>query len=270
VSKFKDRIAGRERPEDIADPTAQHAVGAFPDSRRPADADGEIARVGGRIDAGTVAPAYAQFGEHLSSVLQAANEAAKKVEDDARSEAERLRKRTQSQAASTLDGARRESEKLLAEADRLRTEAENESSQTRKQAETYAAGKLRDAEAKAADIVSRAERVAQNRAIAAEERSRELEANVDLAEVRLQQLATGLVDTASRLEGLIERPVAHPGGEKSASEPTGERMLEETLVASITRSEAQHPRIADGWAVSPHGASPPPTTTTFPVDGSNA
>jgi hypothetical protein len=171
--------------------------------------------------------------------LQAANEAAKKVEEDARTEAERLRKRTQSQAASTLDDARRESEKLLVEAERLRTEAEKESRQTREQAETYAAEKLRDAEAKAAGIVSRAEEVAQTRAIAAEERSRELEANVELAEIRLQQLATGLVDTASRLQGLIERPVAHAAGEKSASEPTGEGLLEETLVASITRSQPE-------------------------------
>jgi hypothetical protein len=252
MRNFTRRNGGREGPECVAHPPAQHAVEPSPDSRRPAqvneytestggdaDVDQEIARAGGRIDARAVAPAYAQFGEHLSSVLQAANEAARKVEDDARTEAERLRKRTQSQAASTLDGARRESEKLLAEAERLRTEAENESSRTRKQAETYAAEKLRDAEAKTASIVSRAEEVAKTRSIEAGERLRELEANVELAEVRLQQLATGLVDTASRLEGLIERPVAHVGGEKSASEPTEERMLQETLVASITRSEQE-------------------------------
>jgi hypothetical protein len=249
MRKFKDRNSGQEGPEDVADPTAQHAVGAFSDSRRPttpvaeytesADADGEIARVDGRIDARTVAPAYAQFGEHLSSVLQAANEAAKKVQEDARTEAEGLRKRTQSQAASTLDDARRESEKLLAEAERLRTEADNESRETRERAETDAAEKLQDAEAKAAGIVSRAEELAQTRTVAAEERSRELEANVELAEMRLQQLASGLVDTASRLEGLIQRPVADAAGEKSASEPTEEGLLEETLVASIRRSEAE-------------------------------
>jgi hypothetical protein len=253
MRKKMGRNAGRETPEYVAHPPDLHAVEPSPDSPRPpaqaneytestggdTDVDQEIAPAAGRIDAKTVAPAYAQFGEHLSSVLQAANEAAKKVEDDARTEAERLRKRTQSQAASTLDGARRESEKILAEAERLRTEAQNESSQTRKQAETYATEKLRDAETKAADIVSRAEEVANTRSIAAQERSRELEANVELTEIRLQQLATGLVDTASRLEGLIERPVPHVAAEKSASEPTEERMLEETLVASITRSEPE-------------------------------
>ena len=238
-------------PKYVAHPPAQDAVEPSPDSPPAqvneytestggdADVVQEIAPAGDRIDARTVAPAYAQFGEHLSSVLQAANEAAKKLEDDARAEAERLRKRTQSQAASTLDSARQESEKLLAEAERQRTEAENEINQTRKQAETYAAEKLRDAEAQAADIVSRAEEVAKTRSIAAEKRSRELEANVELAEERLQQLATGLVDFASRLEGFIERPVAHVGGEKSASEPTEERMLDKTLVASITRSEPE-------------------------------
>jgi hypothetical protein len=87
--------------------------------------------------------------------------------------------------------------------------------------------------------VARAEEVAKTRSIAAKERSRELQANVELAEERLQQLATGLVDFASRLEAFIERPAAHVSGEKSASEPTEERMLEETLVASITRSEPE-------------------------------
>ena len=236
MRKFIDRISGREGPEDVAYPTAQHAVEAFSDSRRPATRVNEYTESAG--DDADVDRKIARVGEHLSSVLQAANEAAKKVEEDARTEAERLRERTQSQAASTLDDARRESEKLLVEAERLRTEAENESRQTRERAETYAAEKRRDAEAEAAGIVSRAEEVAQTSEIAAEERSRELEANVQLAEIRLQQLATGLFDTASRLEGLIERPVAD-AGEKSASEPTGEGLLEETLVASITRSEPE-------------------------------
>ena len=252
MRNFMGRNSGREAPKYVVHPPVQDAVEPSPDSRPPAqvneytestggdaDVDQEIALADGQIDSRTVAPDYAQFGEHLSSVLQAANEAAKKLEDDARTEAERLRERTQSQAASTLDSARQESEKLLAEAERQRTEAENEINQTRKQAETYAAEKLRDAEAQAADIVSRAEEVAKTRSIAAEKRSRELEANVELAEERLQQLATGLVDFASRLEGFIERPVAHVGGEKSASEPTEERMLDKTLVASITRSEPE-------------------------------
>ena len=254
-------LKGRKNPAYVAHPLAQDAVDPSPDSPPAqvneytestggdADVDQEIALADGQIDSRTVAPDYAQFGEHLSSVLQAAehlssvlqaaNDEAKKVRDDARTEAERLRERTQSQAASTLDSARRESEELLADAERLRTEAENESSQTRKQAETYAAEELRAAQDKAADIVSWAEEVAKTRSEAAEERLRELEANVERAEVRLQQLATGLVDAASQLEAFIERPVAHVGGEKSASEPTEERMLEETLVASITRSEPE-------------------------------
>jgi len=240
------RNKGRNaRQGPVAYPAELDAVEPSSDSRPPAKVNESTESTGGDADVDQeIAPDYAQFGEHLSSVLQAAehlssvlqaaNDEAKKVRDDSRTEAERLRERTQSQAASTLDSARRESEELLAEAERLRTEAENESSQTRKQAETYAAEELQAAEDRAADIVSRAEEVAKTRSQAAEERLRELEANVERAEVRLQQLATGLVDAASQLEGLIERPAAHVGGEKSASEPTEERMLEETLVASIT------------------------------------
>jgi flagellar biosynthesis GTPase FlhF len=263
MRNFMDRITGREGPDErVADrswiedrlhnPVAQHADEPSPDARLPlatrvneftesagGDADREIARVGGRSGARAIAPDYAQFGEHVSSVVQAANEAAKKIEEDARSHAESLRERTHRQAASKLDDARREAEKLLVEAERLRTEAENESKETRERAETYAAEKLRDAEAEAAGVVTRAEQVAQSRVIAAEERSRELEANVELAEMRLQQLATGLFDTASRLDGLIERPVAHAAGEESASEPTGEGPLDEALAASVTRSDPE-------------------------------
>jgi DNA repair exonuclease SbcCD ATPase subunit len=218
MRKFMDRNGRRERPDEAALPVLQQAAEASGEAhQRPvtavseysesadADADLEIARV----------------GEHVSSVVQAANQAAKKIEEDARIRAERLRQRTRKNAASTLDDARREAEKQLAQAERRRAEAENENKEIRERAETYAAEKLRDAEAEAARVVARAERLARASASAAEERSQWLERDVELAENRLQQLATGLFDTAARLEGLSEHRVAQAAGEESASEPTG-------------------------------------------------
>jgi hypothetical protein len=247
MRKFVDRIAGREDPDD---PAPQHAEPSV-DAQQPAkrvneytasggepDADRELGPASGQSGARAVVANFSELGDHVSSVVQAANEAAKKIEEDARNLAERLRERTQKQAASTLDDARREAEKLLFEAERLRTEAENESKETRKRAETYAGDKRREAEAEAAGVMARAEQVAHARASAAEERYRALENNVELTEERLRQLAAGLFDTASRLEVLVERPVAHKDGEESASTPTEEGSLGEALAASVKRSES--------------------------------
>src|SRR6186997_739291 len=70
-------------------------------------------------------PDYARFGQHLSSVLEAADEAAKKIEKGARADAEHLLERTRKEAASTLDDTRREAETILADAERVRADAEN-------------------------------------------------------------------------------------------------------------------------------------------------
>jgi type I site-specific restriction-modification system R (restriction) subunit len=244
VRKFMDRGAGRGEADEVAGPAGEDAVERFPDARPVTAVTESAGSAGGDADADVE---IARVGEHVSSVVQAANQAAKRIEEDARSHAERLRERTEKQAASTLDAARREAEKLLVEAERLRTEAESESKEIRERAETYAAEKLRDAEAEAAGVVARAERLARASASAAEERSRWLESNVELAEKRLKQLATGLFDTASRLEGLSERPGAHPPGEEAASEPPGEEasepagegLLDEALVASVTGNEPE-------------------------------
>jgi F0F1-type ATP synthase membrane subunit b/b' len=244
MRKFMDRNAGRGGADEVAGPAGEHAVEPFADVRPATGVKESAVSAGGDADADLE---IARVGEHVSSVVQAANQAARRIEEDARIHAERLRERVQKQAASTLDDARREAEKLLVEAERLRTEAESESKEIRERAETYAAEKLRDAEAEAAGVVARAERLAQASASAAEERSRWLESNVELAEKRLKQLATGLFDTASRLQGLIERPGAHAPGEESASEPMGEEasapagegLLDEALVASVTRMEPE-------------------------------
>jgi len=253
VRKFKDRIAGREEdPEDVADQDGvQHTD---PDGDDPTPA--QEARKSNPLGAATAeppvvetpkesaeptedgdAPDFARFGDHISSVMQAANEAAKRIEEEAEAHAEQLRERAQARAASTLDDARREAEKVLAEAKRLWTDAEEECRQTREQANAYAAETRRAAEAHAAEVATRAEQSARSRASDAEERARELEANVELAETRLQQLASGLFDTALRLETLIGHPVTD--SEESAPEPDEEETLDAALGASVKRNEPE-------------------------------
>jgi hypothetical protein len=185
-----------------------------------------------------LAPDYGQLGEHISSVVQAASEAAKKIEEDARNRAERLRDRTQKQAATMIEEARREAEKLRFEAERLRAEAEIESKETRERADAYATEKRRDAEAEAAAVVARGEQVAKARASAADERYRTLEANVELTEERLHQLVAGLLDTASRLKSLAERPETRTGGEEAVTVPDEEASLDEALSAAVNKDKA--------------------------------
>jgi hypothetical protein len=206
MRKLVNRNAGRESPDD------QQAEPWTPATRRTAARVNEYTELGsletvqtGRASDGrTVVPDYAQLGEHVSSVMQAASEAAKKIEEEA----------------------------LW-----LREEAESESKKTRQRAERYAAEKQREAKAAAAAVVARAEEVAQARASAAEERYRTLETNVELTEERLQQLVAGLYDTAARLESLVERPPTQAADEESDSEADENGSLEAALAAAVASRE---------------------------------
>ncbi len=249
MRKLVNRNGGRESPDDPSDAAVQQAERSTPAARRTAarvneytesgskDAGLETAETGRVSDGRAVVPDYAQLGEHVSSVMQAASEAAKKIEEDARNHAEDLREQVKRQAASTHEEARQEAEKLLLEARRLRTEAESESKKARARADRYAAEKQREAKAEAAAVVARAEEVAQARASAAEERYRTLETNVELTEERLQQLVAGLYDTASRLDSLVERPPTQETGEESDSKADEDGSLEAALVASVASRE---------------------------------
>jgi hypothetical protein len=212
MRKLVNRNAGRESPDDPSDSAVQQAESSTPATRRTAARVNEYTELGsletvqtGRASDGrAVVPDYAQLGEHVSSVLQAASEAAKKIEEEA----------------------------LW-----LRTEAESESKKARQRAERYAAEKQREAKAEAAAVVARAEEVAHARASAAEERYRTLETNVELTEERLQRLVAGLYDTAARLESLVERPPTPEADEESDSEADEDGSLEEALVASVASRE---------------------------------
>jgi hypothetical protein len=126
---------------------------------------------------------YSKLGEHVASVLEAAELAAERVTEEARSEVAALREQSQREAAELIGAANREAEAML------RT-AELESSQ---------------------------------RVQEVQERHRVVEENLAATEQRLQQLATGLRELASSLDGLVD---AHPVGV--------------TLEESLKRSVADH------------------------------
>jgi hypothetical protein len=146
---------------------------------------------------------YAELGEHVASVLRAANEAAAKIRHEAAIDAERIAEATRSEAMATLSNANREADRLLGEADRRRVEADKAAKATRGAADAYGDEQRRDAHAQAARIIAEADQEAARRADATAERYEALQDHVGRTEERLEQLVAGLRELASRLDEVV-------------------------------------------------------------------
>jgi hypothetical protein len=168
-----------------------------------------------------VAVDYAKLGEHVASVVKAAEVAAEGIRAEAEKEVERLREGAEEQAATRLDEANREAERMRREADRLRAEAEEATKTIR-----------REAEAEAAKVIEAAKQIDRREEYAAEDRRRTLQENVELTEKRLKQLVGGLREVAVQLEDLIETESSSArSDEGQITEP--EETLDESLRASL-------------------------------------
>jgi hypothetical protein len=174
---------------------------------------------------------YSKLGEHVASVVKAAEVAADGITAEAKKEAERLRQQSEQQATTRLDDANREAGKMLYEAEQLRTEAEEATKQMRESADVAAQKKLREAEAEAANVIERAKQIERREEYAAEERLRTLQQNVELTEKRLDQLVGGLREVAVQLEDLAGAESRSARGEGQPTE--AEETLDESLRASL-------------------------------------
>jgi len=258
VSKFVDRMVGRNDPErrgeiveaggesDARGPVGSPTVSRLADytayegdaKKHPPDA---VPRMPDAVEEAEPLMDYGKLGEHVTSVLEAANNAAAKIREDARTNAERVTTQSQSEASSLLDEARRHAEKLSRESDRLGAAAEKENRELARQAEAYAAGKRQEAEAEAATILSQARREASEHTRAAQERRIALDKDVALSEERLGQLVSGLRNLAVQLEELV-RPDPEPATSNSAIARDQDSSLEESLrrsAAAPKSSEAE-------------------------------
>jgi len=258
VSKFVDRMVGRNDPErrgEIVEPggesDARGSVGSPTVSRladytahevnvknRPPDA---VPRTPDAVEEAEPLMDYGKLGEHVTSVLEAANNAAAKIREDARTNAERVTTQSQSEASALLEKARENAEKLSRESERLGAEAKKENRELARQAEAYSAEKHQEAEAEAASILSRARREATEHTRAAQERRIALDRDVALSEERLGQLVSGLRNLAVQLEELV-RPGPEPTTSNSAIARDQDSSLQESLrpsAATPKSSEAQ-------------------------------
>jgi len=151
---------------------------------------------------------FDRLGGHVSSVLTAAEEAAVRIQEEARQEAERVREQAENEATARAEAAREDADATRAEAKRLRSETEEWTKQTRTAAEKYAADRRSEAEAEARTILTAAELQAAAFGKDAERRQQALKMDISLAEDRLRQLASGLHDLAARLDKLLSTPFA--------------------------------------------------------------
>jgi hypothetical protein len=236
-SRFVDRLVGRTSKQEDTQMAKQ------PNHKNPAEVPA-ISRLSDYTahadepetwtsDEAELAADYGKLGAHVTSVLEAANEAAAKIRDEARGNAKETAERAQRDAASWLEKARAETDELSREASRLRVEAQEESRELKERANAYATEKRREADRQASALVSQAKRDASEHTRAAQERSAALAKNVGLSEQRLRQLVGGLRELAERLEEILRDPPAASQGE--GFEP---RRTEESMEESLRRSAA--------------------------------
>lgn len=113
---------------------------------------------------------YSRFGEHVASVLTAAEAAAERLTEQAHQKAE----------------------EILADARNVHA-----------QADVYAEQKQREADAEAAKTLEGAELTASRQVYEARQRNETLHKDLELTETRLHDLVTGLRTLASHLEELL-------------------------------------------------------------------
>jgi peptidoglycan DL-endopeptidase RipA len=161
------------------------------------------------VDAhGTDGAYYEELGEHVASVLKAAELAARGIRTKAEQEAE-----------AQLTEAGRQAGKILHDAEGLRAEAE-----------AYAARTREDADAQASKALQDAQETAANRTREENERQRALREDIERSKNRLTELGAGLRDLATRLEELVGADPADEGDQRRTGDSAS---LDTSLIASI-------------------------------------
>jgi vacuolar-type H+-ATPase subunit E/Vma4 len=142
-------------------------------------------------------------GEHVASVLAAAEGAAQRIRSEAQQEAKETEQEAARAANEIRTRATQEAQAERASSRRLVDEAEVASRAIRAEADQYADDRRREAEAQAAQTVRDAERRAASIADTSDERNRVLLANIAESETRLRDLAQSLRGVAASLDDVV-------------------------------------------------------------------
>jgi F0F1-type ATP synthase membrane subunit b/b' len=168
------------------------------------------------------------IGEHVSSVLQSAQHAARTIQDDARREAASLVERARREADETRARASTEADAKRSDAERALQTAREQADQTREDADAHAQQRRQEAEQEAVATLQ-----------AAKERDEELLSNVAMTEDRLSVLSTALKTVALELDELLVEDEPPAAGSEAAREEL------DTALRSRTRSDDLSERSAE-------------------------
>lgn len=182
-------------------------------------------------DASAGGRGYAELGDRVAAVLQAAEEAAAQIRSDAATSAEQVTRQAEQESKALLEQAR-------SEAQRVRVEADTEAKNTREAVESYATNHRREAEEKAAKVLSEAESQARASREAAEAMAQRIEESARTLEEevrdqermirgRMQRYLAALRDVSGQIEEVL--------GETGRAEPA----LVETLDAERERAQQE-------------------------------
>jgi hypothetical protein len=176
---------------------------------------------------------YAQIGEHVGTVLEAAKAAAEKIMQQAALDAKQIRSDAQLQVRVSLEEAQKQAERADVEATRLVADAKRHSDKVREEADAYAAGAREAAGAEAAVLIGNAERQATDGVHVAQRHKRTLDRKIEATEERVRQLVCGVRELASSLEELIPAtPAATRELDDEADElPLPERLAQDAAAA---------------------------------------
>lgn len=211
MSRFKQQPPKDEAEDRTESSAAPTRIVRLPETLEHATAD---------LPAGETAPAAdasdpdlpdtkvnelgrANFGEHLESVLKAAEDAADRLLEDARMRAIAIRDGAERDASSRVEVAEATAARLTEESETAHAEALAAAERVRAAAEKDAADQRAEAEAFAAKLRADAERDAASFAQQTQARHEELLNDTSLAEDRLRRLVGGLREVADRLDGLV-------------------------------------------------------------------
>ncbi len=220
--------SGEPEPTPREAPVDERASKATKKSSRARTPAAEAAGGGTSLD-------FAQVGEQVAMVLEAAKEAAEKMRLEARAEAQRIRTSSQREARDAVETAKAAAERADAEAASARAEAEQQTKELREEADAYASNTREAADEKAAALLAQAEKRAAAREITFQERRRSLDEGVVRTEERLRQLVAGLKELAAGLEELVE-PDDHANNGNNGN---GDNWNDEPLLGIVTRPDSE-------------------------------
>ena len=184
-------------------------------------------------------PTPSRVGEHVATVLESAQQAARTIRQDAQNEAKSMLERVAHEAEETRARANREAAEKRREAERMLHEAEERSKSMRAAAEQFAERQRQDADEHAAATVAEAKAKAASIADAANARHEELLSNVSVTEDRLRALSVALRNVASELDDLVAaRPADGDSGDGKEPEALDESLRARTGAVE-ERSAAQ-------------------------------